>query len=64
MCKASDVSPAQRGRNNEGKGPVYRSRLTARLSCESRDLMAETNIDIFSYDGRLIEIQEDFLDVW
>ena len=55
-----DVSPAQRGRKNEGKGPAYRSRFTARFSYDSFDPIAKTKVVVFFPDGRLIEIPADF----
>lgn len=58
--KAIDVSPAQKGRKNEGKGPAYRSRFTARFSYESFDPMAKTKIVVFFPDGRLMEVPADF----
>ena len=58
--KAIDVSPAQKGRKNEGKGPAYRSRFTARFSYDSFDPMAQTKIVVFFPDGRLMEVPADF----
>ena len=55
-----DVSPAQRGRKNEGKGPAYRSRFTARFSYDSFDPIAKTKVVVFFPDGRLVEIPADF----
>ena len=55
-----DVSPAQRGRKNEGKGPAYRSRFTARFSYDSFDPVAKTRVVVFFPDGKLIEIPADF----
>lgn len=55
-----DISPAQRGRKNEGKGPAYRSRFTARFSYGSFDPVAKTSVVVFFPDGKLIEIPTDF----
>ncbi len=55
-----DVSPAQKGRKNEGKGPAYRSRFTARFSYDSFDSMAKTKVIVFFPDGKLMEIPADF----
>ncbi len=55
-----DVGPPERGRKNEGEGPAYRSRFTARFSYDSFDPTASTKIVVFFPDGKLIEIPADF----
>lgn len=55
-----DVGPPERGRKNEGEGPAYRSRFTARFSYDSFDPTAKTKIVVFFPDGKLIEIPADF----
>ncbi len=58
--KPVDLSPAERGRKNEGEGPAYRSRFTARFAYDSFDPAAATKIVIFFLDGKMIEIPADF----
>src|SRR6185295_11187866 len=58
--KPVDVSPAERGRKNEGQGPAYRSRFTARFAYDSFDPNAKTKIQIFFPDGKMQEIDADF----
>jgi hypothetical protein len=59
--KPVDVSPAERGRKNEGgNGPAYRSRFTARFAYESFDPMAKTKVIIFFPDGNMSEFEADF----
>lgn len=58
--KPIDVSPAQKGRKNEGDGPAYRSRFTARFSYDSFDPMGKTKVVVFLPDGKLMEIPADF----
>lgn len=55
-----DVGPPERGRKNEGEGPAYRSRFTARFSYDSFDPKASTKIVVFFPDGKLLEIPADF----
>ena len=55
-----DVGPPERGRKNEGEGPAYRSRFTARFSYDSFDPNAKTKIVVFFPDGKLVEIPADF----
>ncbi len=58
--KPVDVSPAERGRKNEGvNGPAYRSRFTARFAYESFDPMAKTKIIVFFPDGKMSEFEAD-----
>ena len=58
--KPVDVSPAERGRKNEGQGPSYRSRFTARFAYDSFDPNAKTKIQIFFPDGKMQEFDADF----
>jgi hypothetical protein len=58
--KPVDVSPAERGRKNEGQGPAYRSRFTARFAYDSFDPNAKTKIQIFFPDGKMQEVDADF----
>jgi hypothetical protein len=58
--KPIDVSPAERGRKNEGSGPAYRSRFTARFAYESFDPAAKTKIIVFFPDGKMSEFEADF----
>lgn len=61
--KPIDVSPADKGRKNEGqegKGPAYRSRFTARFAYDSFDPNAKTKVQIYYPDGKLSEFEADF----
>lgn len=59
--KPVDVSPAERGRKNEGgNGPAYRSRFTARFAYESFDPNAKTKVVVFFPDGKMSEFEADF----
>ncbi len=58
--KPVDVSPAERGRKNDGAGPAYRSRFTARFAYESFDPNAKTKVVVFFPDGKMSEIDADF----
>ena len=58
--KPVDVSPAERGRKNEGNGPAYRSRFTARFAYESFDPNAKTKVIVFFPDGKMNEFEADF----
>ena len=55
-----DVSPAERGRKNDGEGPGYRSRFTARFAYESFNSEAKTKIIVFFPDGKMSEFDADF----
>jgi hypothetical protein len=57
--KPVDVSPAERGRKNEGSGPAYRSRFTARFAYESFDPNAKTKVMVFFPDGKMSEFETD-----
>jgi hypothetical protein len=58
--KPVDVSQAERGRKNEGQGPAYRSRFTARFAYDSFDPTAKTKVQVFFPDGKLTEFDADF----
>ncbi len=58
--KPVDVSPAEKGRKNEGQGPAYRSRFTARFGYESFDPNAKTKLVVFFPDGKMTEFEADF----
>jgi hypothetical protein len=58
--KPVDVSPAERGRKNEGSGPPYRSRFTARFAYESFDPNAKTKVMVFFPDGKMSDFEADF----
>ena len=58
--KPVDVSPAERGRKNEGSGPAYRSRFTARFAYEGFDPSAKTKVLVFFPDGKMSEFETDF----
>jgi len=58
--KPADASPAERGRKNEGQGPAYRSRFTARFAYDSFDSIAKTKIIVFFPDGKMQEFEADF----
>ncbi|MFM8550756.1 MAG: hypothetical protein ACKOCD_00310, partial [Nitrospiraceae bacterium] len=45
--KPIDVSPADKGRKNEGQGPAYRSRFTARFAYDSFDPAAKTKVQVY-----------------
>lgn len=58
-----DVSPAERGRKNEGDGPAFRSRFTARFAYESFDPKSKTKVIVFYPDGKMIEFDADLATV-
>ena len=58
--KSVDVSPAEKGRKNEGQGPAYRSRFTARFAYDSFDPSAKTKVVVFFLDGKTMEFETDF----
>ncbi|HKW86704.1 MAG TPA: hypothetical protein VJM82_06520 [Nitrospiraceae bacterium] len=58
--KPVDVSPAEKGRKNEGQGPAYRSRFTARFAYDSFDPNSKTKVMVFFPDGKLSEFEADF----
>jgi hypothetical protein len=58
--KPVDVSPPDKGRKNEGNGPAYRSRFTARFAYDNFDPNAKTKIVVIFPDGKLSEFETDF----
>ena len=58
--KPVDVSPAEKGRKNDGQGPAYRSRFTARFAYDSFDPNAKTKVVVFFTDGKTSEFDADF----
>ncbi len=58
--KPIDVSPADKGRKNEGQGPAYRSRFTARFAYDSFDPNAKTKVQVYFPDGKMSEFEADF----
>jgi hypothetical protein len=57
--KPVDVSPADKGRKNEGLGAAFRSRFTARFAYDSFDPNAKTKILIYYQDGKMIDFDAD-----
>ena len=55
-----DISPADRGRKNDGTGPAYRSRFTARFGYESFDPNAKTTVIVTLQDGQTMQFDADF----
>ena len=55
-----DVGQADRGRKNDGDGPAFRSRFTARFAYDSFDPNATTKIYVMFPDGKLTEFEADF----
>jgi predicted metalloprotease with PDZ domain len=53
------VSPADKGRKNEGLGAAFRSRFTARFAYDSFDPNAKTKILIYYQDGKMIDFDAD-----
>lgn len=58
--KPEYVGQADRGRKNEGAGPPYRSRFTARFLYDSFDPNAKTKIVVYFPDGKTSEFEADF----
>ena len=58
-----DLSPADRGRKNDGSGPAYRSRFTARFGYESFDPNAKTTVIVTLQDGQTMQFDADFSQV-
>ncbi|GKS59755.1 hypothetical protein YTPLAS18_32820 [Nitrospira sp.] len=54
-----DVGQADRGRKNEGEGPAYRSRFTARFAYDSFDPTAKTKVYVMFPDGKMTEFDAD-----
>ena len=57
--KPVDVSPADKGRKNEGQIPGYRSRFTARFAYDSFDPNAKTKVQVYFQDGKMLEFDTD-----
>jgi hypothetical protein len=57
--KPVDVSPADKGRKNEGQIPGYRSRFTARFAYDTFDPNAKTKVQIYFQDGKMLEFDTD-----
>jgi hypothetical protein len=57
--KPMDVSPADKGRKNEGQIPGYRSRFTARFAYDTFDPNAKTKVQIYFQDGKMLEFDTD-----
>jgi hypothetical protein len=55
-----DISPADRGRKNDGQGPAYRSRFTARFGYDTFDPSAKTTVIVTLQDGQLLQFDADF----
>ena len=55
-----DIATADRGRKNEGSGPAYRSRFTARFAYEKFDPNAASVFVINLQDGKEVKIPADF----
>ena len=58
--KPIDIGKAERGRKNEGSGPVYRSRFTALFAYEQFDPAASSVFVVNLQDGKEIRIPADF----
>lgn len=57
--KPIDIGKAERGRKNEGSGPVYRSRFTALFAYEQFDPTASSVFVVNLQDGTEIRISAD-----
>lgn len=59
--KPVDIGKAERGRKNEGSGPVYRSRFTALFAYEKFDPTASSSVFVVNLqDGTEARIAADF----
>ncbi len=58
--KPIDIGKAERGRKNEGSGPIYRSRFTALFAYETFDPTASSIFVINLQDGSEARIAADF----
>jgi len=58
--KPIDIGKAERGRKNEGSGPIYRSRFTALFAYETFDPTAASVFVINLQDGTEARIAADF----
>lgn len=61
--KPIDIAAADRGRKNEGSGPAYRSRFTARFAYEKFDPNAASVFVINLQDGKEVRVPADFFKV-
>ena len=57
--KPVDISPADKGRKNEGQEPAYRSRFTARFAYDSFDATAKTKVLVYFQDGKMQDFDAD-----
>lgn len=58
--KPIDIGKAERGRKNEGNGPIYRSRFTALFAYETFDPTAASVFVVNLQDGNEVRIDADF----
>ena len=58
--KPIDIGKAERGRKNEGSGPIYRSRFTALFAYENFDPIAASVFVLNLQDGHEVRIIADF----
>ena len=58
--KPIDIGKAERGRKNEGSGPIYRSRFTALFAYETFDPTAASVFVVDLQDGKEARIAADF----
>jgi hypothetical protein len=58
--KPIDIGKAERGRKNEGSGPIYRSRFTALFAYETFDPTAASVFVLNLQDGKEARIAADF----
>jgi len=58
--KPVDIGKAERGRKNEGNGPIYRSRFTALFAYETFDPTAASVFVVNLQDGNEVRIDADF----
>jgi hypothetical protein len=58
--KPVDIGKAERGRKNEGSGPVYRSRFTALFAYEKFDPTVSSVFVVNLQDGTESRIAADF----
>ncbi|HEX7093035.1 MAG TPA: hypothetical protein VF205_05090, partial [Nitrospiraceae bacterium] len=58
--KPIDIGKAERGRKNEGRGPIYRSRFTALFAYETFDPTAASVFVVNLLDGNEARIVADF----
>jgi hypothetical protein len=58
--KPIDIGKAERGRKNEGSGPIYRSRFTAMFAYETFDPTAVSVFVLNLQDGKEARIATDF----